>query len=164
MIYAEIDPRSFRRTIRTVNNLPIRYKNAINIAIGAAIIQTRSEAIKNVNKNKSVNTGVLRAKIAMIQNQNIMRGVVKSTANYSSAVEFGRKPGKTPNLQALLHWVRRKQIGNPAQAERITYLIGRSIKRKGIKPRPFMQPAMDLGKEVFKKRYTAEIKIVNRSR
>jgi hypothetical protein len=74
---------------------------------------------------------------------------------YPKVMEFGRKPGKMPPVDALVPWVHRKRIagsysiktkrrlGGRAQQgsedRAVAYMIARSIGRKGIKGHFFMK-------------------------
>lgn len=162
MISFRFEPKSVRSTVKSVRLLEQKYKDAINRAISFALIRTRSEAIKNINKNRSVNTGQLRAKIAMVHKKEALVGDVLSEQNYSSAVEFGRKPGSFPDIQAITWWVKRKKIGVPKNQQSIAFAIAKSISRKGVKPRPFMHSAFEVVKPLFVQRYTSEIKNATR--
>ena len=86
-------------------------------------------------------------------------GRVGPSLKYGQWVEFGRAPGKMPPVDALIGWVRRhglagtysvrthKRLGSRAtqasQDRRVAFLIARKIARRGSKPQPFMQPALD---------------------
>lgn len=54
---------------------------------------------------------------------------------YGLPVEKGRAAGKMPPVAALMGWASRKGID--------PYALAKSIARKGIKPKPFMQPAFE---------------------
>lgn len=72
--------------------------------------------------------------------------VVRSGAAYAPYVERG-VPGplpRWPNMYALQDWVRQKLgVSDDQASDRLAFLIGRSIKAKGIKAQPFMRPARD---------------------
>lgn len=58
---------------------------------------------------------------------------------YGLYVEKGRRPGKPPPpISAIRRWATRKGIPESA-----LYVLARSIGRKGIKARPYMQPAFE---------------------
>lgn len=63
--------------------------------------------------------------------------------DYWKYVEYGRKPGKFPNVGKLQEWIKIKPIlpipltnGIVPTEKQLTFLIGRSIKEKGIQPKP----------------------------
>lgn len=59
-------------------------------------------------------------------------------ASYALALEFGRKPGKFPNLTAIREWIQAKGIvphpdarGRAVSVKSLAYLIGRKIQQNG---------------------------------
>lgn len=58
-------------------------------------------------------------------------------------VDFGRKPGKFPNLDAIKKWIKDKPIGqwNGITPDSQAYLIGRSIQNTGWMGTNFMEKA-----------------------
>ena len=69
--------------------------------------------------------------------------------DYWKYVEYGRKAGKFPNLKAIERWIQIKPIiprpykGKVPTAKELAYIIGRSIARKGIKPKNTLQYTLD---------------------
>jgi HK97 gp10 family phage protein len=109
-----------------------------------------AEAKKNLNQNKTNNTGKLRAS-GKVQNDKdgVDAGFFAegSSEGYASYVEYGRGPTKKAGLiplrTTLKAWVHRK-LGIPygKELESATYLIARKIHRKGTKAQPFFNPAV----------------------
>lgn len=62
---------------------------------------------------------------------------------YGAPVEFGRRPGKQPPVDALMGWVRRHGGGTPRQIRVRAFLLARAIGRRGTQPQPYMQPALE---------------------
>ena len=63
--------------------------------------------------------------------------------DYWKYVEYGRKPGKFPNVGKLQEWIKIKPVlprpltnGILPTEKQLSFLIGRSIKEKGIQPKP----------------------------
>lgn len=59
-------------------------------------------------------------------------------ATYALTLEYGRRPGKFPNLLAIQQWIEDKGIvprpdakGRPVSTKSLAYLIGRAIAQKG---------------------------------
>ena len=85
----------------------------------------------------------------------------KNGYNYGLVQEFGRKPGKFPNIVALEKWVKRKVMlghmdldpklgSNKAkQVKTLAFLIGRSLKAKGSKGKFFYQKGFEAGLELL---------------
>ena len=109
-----------------------------------------AEAKKNLNQNKTNNTGTLRASGKVQKDgDGIDAGFFAqgSDEGYASHVEYGRGPtkkaGQIPLRTTLKAWVHRK-LGIPygKELESATYLIARKIHRKGTKAQPFFTPAV----------------------
>ena len=109
-----------------------------------------AEAKKNLNQNKTNNTGTLRASGKVQKDgDGIDAGFFAegSSEGYASYVEYGRGPtkqaGQIPLRTTLKAWVHRK-LGIPygKELESATYLIARKIHRKGTKAQPFFVPAV----------------------
>lgn len=65
-------------------------------------------------------------------------GLVTVQASHARAVEYGRKPGKMPPVDALRPWARRHGIPDEA-----VFAIARAIGRRGTKPQPYFEPAIE---------------------
>lgn len=68
---------------------------------------------------------------------------IEYTAPYADSVEFGRTAG-TPMYSGWLHdWVRRKLgVNDDKEVKSISFSIAKSIKQRGIKPSPYLLPAL----------------------
>jgi hypothetical protein len=67
-------------------------------------------------------------------------------AAYAQFVEEGRRKGaKQPPSTAIKEWIQQKGISKPSKysLDSFAFVIARSISRKGIKPRPFIQTTVD---------------------
>lgn len=72
--------------------------------------------------------------------------IVATGTNYARYVEEGIKPNqpKMPNVSALYTWVAANAPGADVKAlDRLTYVIARSIQKKGIKAQPYMAPTAE---------------------
>jgi len=54
-------------------------------------------------------------------------------AKYTEQLSIGRRPGKMPPRQAILDWIREKNIQSELKPQTLAYLIQRKIGRDGIK-------------------------------
>lgn len=69
--------------------------------------------------------------------------------DYWKYIESGRKPGSFPPVDAIRRWIQVKPIvpkrdsnGRLPSTNQLTYLIGRKIATKGIKPVPVLKDAL----------------------
>lgn len=69
--------------------------------------------------------------------------------DYWKYVENGRKPGKFPNVGKLQEWIKIKPVlprpltnGIVPTEKQLTFIIGNSIKEKGIQPKPALANAL----------------------
>lgn len=67
-------------------------------------------------------------------------GTVGTHIGYGPAVELGTPP-HNPNVKNLRYWVERKLGLKGRDAARVTFLVGRKIRRAGTKAQPFLDPA-----------------------
>lgn len=102
-----------------------------------------------------------------IEKQFENRGAVQawlagSTAPHAPFVEYGRRPGKQPPVDAITRWIALKpiEIGD-RKIRSVAFAIARRIGKRGIKPRfPFrraveaMTPRVG---QIFEERLTTEI-------
>jgi len=72
--------------------------------------------------------------------------VVATGTRYAIYVEEGIKPNqpRMPNISGLYTWVAANAPGaDVKQLDRLTYVIARSIQKKGIKAQPYMAPTAE---------------------
>lgn len=94
----------------------------------------------DAKSNAPVDTGRLRSSISRRIELGQQRALVGSKLPYARAVEFGRPPGRWPPMSALQPWARRH--GFPAGRQG-AFLVARKIAFKGIRPRPYLVPALE---------------------
>lgn len=116
----------------------------------SAGLEIVAEAKKNLNQNKTNNTGTLRSSGKVQKDkEGVDAGFFSegSGEGYATYVEYGRGPttkaGQIPLRTTLKAWVHRK-LGVPygKELDTATFLIARKIHRKGTKPQPFFVPAV----------------------
>ena len=84
-------------------------------------------------------------------NRKFLEKEVIYPAPYADSVEFGRHPGTMPSTDRLEGWVRSKLgIKNKKEARRVAFNIARAIKRRGIMPSPYLEPAIAQARAEFK--------------
>ena len=83
-----------------------------------------------------------------------------SLENYWKYIESGRRPGKMPPASAIENWINVKQIVPHSMTlksgktviptiPQLSFLIARSIGRRGIQPRPFFKKSFEAAKQQF---------------
>jgi hypothetical protein len=122
--------------IKSLKNLPQRIQAALFKAMQESTILIQSLA----KINAPVYRGLLRVSIAQSVRQegNRIVGEIGSALPYADVVESGRDTGWFPPVSELKAWARRK-LGD----ERLGFVIGRAIKRRGFKARPYLLPAIE---------------------
>lgn len=80
-----------------------------------------------------------------------------SLASYWKYVNYGRKPGKFPPINAILDWIKIKPVLprpknglKPPTQKQLAFLISRKIARDGIKPGRQYEQALEM---VYRKHY-----------
>ena len=78
--------------------------------------------------------------------------------DYWKFVEHGRLPGSFPNIGKLQQWIQIKQIlprpmanGKLPTEKQLTYIIGNSIKEKGIQPKPALDNTLQKNNNMLTK-------------
>jgi hypothetical protein len=127
--------RGSEEVIKQLKNLPLRIQAALLKAMQDSTILIQSLA----KINAPVFRGLLRVSIAQSVHQegNRIVGEVGSALPYADVVESGRNIGWFPPVADLKAWARRK-LGD----ERLGFVIGRAIKRRGFKARSYLTPAV----------------------
>lgn len=96
--------------------------------------------------------------------------------DYWKYLEYGREPGRFPNIDAIKRWIMVKPVlptptknGKLPTIDQLTFLISRKIAREGIEPRMFLtntieeldlKPLEDAITELLAKRFTKTLKEV----
>lgn len=107
-------------------------------AMGAATLVVEGEARSLAPRDEARLQGSITSRIT--GSGLSLRGEVGPSVGYGLYVELGRRPNKPPPPpQALAGWARRHGIA-PTRGN--LFVLARSIGRKGIKPHPFIAPAL----------------------
>lgn len=83
-----------------------------------------------------------------------------SLADYWKYIESGRRPGKMPPVSAIENWIKVKQIIPHSMTlksgktviptiPQLSFLIARSIGRRGIAPKPLFKNSFEAAKKQF---------------
>lgn len=158
MIKFKIPKRNITEVQRLVKNKAEKYNQRIADKVNTVAFAIHRDAIANIDKNKTVDTGILRSKtqvdIATAKNP---IALVYSGTDYAPFVEFGTKskvsvPAELKSyarqfkgskkgsfdelLKKIEKWANRK--GLPREA---VFPIALSIARNGTSAKPFLFPA-----------------------
>ena len=77
------------------------------------------------------------------ENQEVVSTII-STVDYAKYVDEGRRPGEMPPIQDILNWIQEKPIRpRGITQESLAWAIAKTIARKGVKPRPFIQKSIN---------------------
>lgn len=109
--------------------------------------QLRAKPKPTTVSNGSILEGSISSK--RFANANV-DGLSISMNDYGFNVNVGRNAGKFPNVGTLKEWIERNGIkpkkgkdGKLQTINQLTYLIGRSVKNKGIRPYRFIDIAIN---------------------
>ena len=70
--------------------------------------------------------------------------------DYWKYIEYGRKPGRFPNIQAIKGWIKQKpviptgKLGKLPTTDQLAFLISRKIATKGIQGKNLLEKAIDI--------------------
>ena len=123
-------------------NLLQKFSERLRIAILRAMRES-AILIQGLAKVKApVFRGLLRVSIlqGITEEGGKLVGHVGSALAYAPVLESGRTTGWLPPISELKVWARRK-LGD----ERLAFVVGRAIKRRGFKAQPYLLPALETG-------------------
>ena len=85
-------------------------------------------------------------------------GISLILQDYWKNVEYGRRPGKFPNITSLQEWIQVRRIlprpmanGKLPTEKQLTFMIGNSIKENGIPARPVLANTLEKNKDMINK-------------
>ena len=70
--------------------------------------------------------------------------------DYWKYIEYGRKPGRFPNIQAIKGWIKQKpviptgKLGKLPTTDQLAFLISKKIATKGIQGKNLLEKAIDI--------------------
>jgi HK97 gp10 family phage protein len=132
-----LEIKGLNELMKTVEKYPNISEKHINKAINRSLIRIQDQAKKNA---PSGDTQQLRQNWKIFMGRfagELSSGAKNKGYQYGLVVEGGRRAGKGfPYKDPLfVAWCKKRGLS--------PFLVMRSIKRKGIKARPFFQPAID---------------------
>lgn len=138
----EIEITGLNDLMKWADKYPALSEKHINKAINRTLIKIQDQAKRNA---PSGDTQQLRQNWILKMGRfagSLESGAKNKGYQYGRVVEFGRTAGKplpVKNNPMFITWATRRGL-NP-------YAVAKSIKKKGIKGRPFFQPAIDQSKQ-----------------
>lgn len=126
------------KAFRSLDAAPATLDKYLLPALDRAQLETVREAQRAASQYDSFGTNKLA-----IHGETPSKYVreVSTGTNYAAYLEQGIKPGTFPNVTNLSSWVKKKfGLSDIREIDRATYLVGRSIKAKGIAAKPYMAP------------------------
>ena len=141
-IQLKLDEAKLKLTLKSVNLLGKKAREAAMNELGATAIQMLGESAKKLRDNGSVATSFL---VNSGKVKEYDKGyTVAYTASYAWAIEFGRKAGTVVPVNDLIPWVKKKlRINKKKDQERVAFFVSRAIFRFGTKAKPFFYPAYE---------------------
>jgi len=112
--------------------------------------------IDTLISNGSLATGQLARGIAyqVVENEEGTNLQI-TVPGYGQFVDQGRRPGKMPPVQPIIDWVRVKRIRTPQYTtEQMGWAIAKSIAKKGIRPKPFIENSIQFVLQNFTQELT----------
>jgi hypothetical protein len=127
------------RVQAALSRFPARVTSAVEAALERSAMEVARTARRNAPKAFSTLTNAIRH-----DKVGPLHYAVRPHVIYGAFVEFGRPPGRRPGTSGgLTEWVRQKTGLTGDDLDRKTFTIARAIGRKGIRPQPYMKPALD---------------------
>lgn len=151
-------------------NMQRRTDNALKEArkgLQKAGLQIIADAKANLRSGNNVVTGQLRAsgRVQKVEGDEDALDVgffsQQTTGGYAFFVEYGRRAGKMPPPDMLVQWCRKKLRMGAEMAKAVGWQIARKIARKGTKPHPYFNPAIEKNKKAVSEAIAEGVKKEN---
>lgn len=111
------------------------------------LVDTIADIYRSELSNSSA-TGNLQNFQTIIDINDTTFSVSFELADYWKYVEYGRRPGKMPPIDAIEQWVKIKPVvpnainGRVPDTRQLAFLIARKIGREGIEPKNYLRNTM----------------------
>lgn len=131
-----VDTRELDAIVRRFQGAEALLDREVQVALDRSTILVQNDARVRLTNQGAIDTGALRA--SLTRQVSADEGVVGTNKSYAPVVEYGRRAGAPmPPEGALLGWMSRHGIA--AEKE---YAVRRNIRRRGIRARPYLIPAL----------------------
>ena len=129
----------------------------------AGALDIIADAQTNLRTNGSVVTGLLRqsGRTQKVDELTLDAGFFDTTnkgSGYAFYVENGRRAGKMPPPDELIQYCRKKLRMSEREAKKAGWAMALRIARKGTRPHPFFNPAINKNRKKILDRLENEIK------
>lgn len=132
-----------KKITEALKKAPVAVERELEFGLDRWAAEVARRARELAPKSFSILANSIRAIVA-----GRLKRIVAPGVNYAISIEQGRRPGRQPGTgNGLMAWVQQKTGLTGDQLERATFLIARSIGRKGTRPQPFMQPAAEQSRD-----------------
>ena len=136
---------NFRHTMKALNDFG-------NFIITTYKSQLEAEQMNNGELYRTISYSVSTGNSGWV--------ISVSLADYWKYIEYGRRPGKMPPVSAIENWINVKQIIPHSMTlksgktviptiPQLSFLIARSIGRRGIAPKPLFKNSFEAAKQQF---------------
>ena len=141
---------------------PVVQKAAMK-GLQAGAMDIIADAQTNLRTNGSVVTGLLRqsGRTQKVDELTLDVGFFDTTnkgSGYAFYVENGRRAGKMPPPDELIQYCRKKLRMSEREAKKAGWAMALRIARKGTRPHPFFNPAINKKRKKILDRLENEIK------
>ena len=141
---------------------PVVQKAAMK-GLQAGAMDIIADAQTNLRTNGSVVTGLLRqsGRTQKVDELTLDVGLFDTTnkgSGYAFYAENGRRAGKMPPPDELIQYCRKKLRMSEREAKKAGWAMALRIARKGTRPHPFFNPAINKNRKKILDRLENEIK------
>ena len=142
MIEVYVDNGDLQRVVKRFTRFNRNARQGCQREVKHSAFSIQGRARRLLRLQGAIATGRLRSSINIRYTRDNLGAVIGTNINYAGEVEFGREPGKWPNVGHLMEWVRKKIVSRPKRRVReATSLIGRKIFREGTEAKPYLFPS-----------------------
>ena len=130
-----------------LESLPRRLKERLAKAHEQAGRETLNELrTQTIQSGAIASFSFLRSIEKLYERQGVVEAWrVGSALPYAPFVNYGRKPGKRPPIEAILKWVALKPVRtSDKDARSVAFAIATAIGKRGIKPKLFFEQTLSL--------------------
>jgi hypothetical protein len=144
-----------------LQSLPARLGKALDVAHEASGRATVEEVRSGIIQSGAIASfSLLRSVEKVFETRGAIKAwLIGSALTYASFANYGRKPGKRPPVNAIVKWIALKPIDTGGRDIRqVAFAIAAVIGKRGVKPKLFMERAMETATPRIEEIFTDELK------